>query len=346
MPITGYEVQYQRDDDNTDSDFSDATSVTISTPNTTEFEHENVEGGTGVMWEYRVRAVNGNGAGDWTGNDDARVQVPARDPSAPMLTASAISDTEILLEWNVPQNNGTMITGYEVQQWGGTSWDSDLLIGDADTADTTAFTVAMLTGGEEYFFRVRAAPGGDWSGMTPDNATTGAASATTMTGVPGSTGPDSVGQAQKRPPITPLRSHGLPRLTVAPISPATRSRSGTAPAAVGWAEATLADDAASYEDENLASSTRYYYIVRAVNMDGPGSWSPFLTVATTGGNPDAPMLDAAPLSVSSIRLTWNVPNNNGTPITGYELQQVGSTPNPTRWCLGRCANGARVRGRQ
>ena len=47
----------------------------------------------------------------------------------------------------------------------------------------------------------------------------------------------------------------------------------------------------SYKDEGLLSSTRYYYIVRALNP-GAGPWSDFLTAFTTPGNPDAPMLTA------------------------------------------------------
>lgn len=321
LPITGYEVQYQRDDDDSDSDWTDATTVTISSPNTLRFVHENVEGGAAVNWEYRVRAVNGNGGGAWTADDGVQVQVPARAPSAPMLTASAISDTEILLEWNVPQNNGTPITGFEVQQWDGTSaYGSDLLDGDADTPTTTAFTVGMLTGGTEYFFRVRAAPGGEWSGDTEDNSTTGAASATTMTGVPGA--PTlTLGTGDDEPTHNTLAftwkapSDGGSDITGYQVQIWDDTSSS-------WmAEATLEEDVLEYEDEDLASSTRYYYRVSAVNMQGAGPWSAFLTAATTGGNPDAPMLSATALSGSSIRLSWNVPDNNGTPITGYDLRR-------------------------
>ena len=72
-PITGYNIQYQRDDDNTDSDWSDATLVEYNTPTKTEFVHKNVPGGADVMWEYRVQAVNGSGAGKWTLPDENSV---------------------------------------------------------------------------------------------------------------------------------------------------------------------------------------------------------------------------------------------------------------------------------
>ena len=66
LPITGYVVQYQRDDDDDDGDWSDATLVQFNTPTATNFVHEDVPGGAGVTWEYRVRAVNGHGPGTWS----------------------------------------------------------------------------------------------------------------------------------------------------------------------------------------------------------------------------------------------------------------------------------------
>ena len=50
--------------------------------------------------------------------------VPARAPSPPVLTATALNDTEILLEWNKPFDNGTDIDGYVVQRFDNEgSWD-------------------------------------------------------------------------------------------------------------------------------------------------------------------------------------------------------------------------------
>ena len=67
-------------------------------------------------------------------------------------------------------------------------------------------------------------------------------------------------------------------------------------------DGTTDDTPYSYTAEELASSTRYYYIVRAVNSDGAGPWSAFVTGVTTGGNPDAPTLTATALSGTSIKL--------------------------------------------
>ena len=64
--------------------------------------------------------------------------------------------------------------------------------------------------------------------------------------------------------------------------------------------------------------------MRAVNSDGNGPWSANVSGVTTAGNPDAPVLTATALSETSIQLDWNTPNDNGTPIAGYELAEMES----------------------
>ncbi len=345
-PLTGFVVQFQRDDDNDATDgWADATTVTIDSPTTLFYEHKNVEGGTDVMWEYQVQAVNSSGGGAWA---RASVPVPARAPSPPVLTATALSDTEILLEWSKPIANGSNIDGYEVQMWDGDDFSNDnLLAGITDTSETTAFTVSEdLTGGTEYFFIVRAltdtADEGLWSsgGAAVPTDTTDAASVTTADGVPGaptlalgtvSSGDDpnvpthnSITFTWERPANggSDTTSYEIRRWnseTSAWVAEA------TVPADADKEEADTAEGRTySYADEGLLSSTRYYYIARAINSAGAGPWSDTLSGVTTGGNPDAPMLSAALEGTSAIKLSWNVPNNNGTAITGYELQRRDS----------------------
>ena len=69
------------------------------------YTHEDVPGGT--MYEYRVRAVNGNGEGPWSDTASVSLDVPARAPDAPVLTATVTGPKDILLEWTVPNSNGS-----------------------------------------------------------------------------------------------------------------------------------------------------------------------------------------------------------------------------------------------
>ena len=59
-------------------------------------------------------------------------------------------------------------------------------------------------------------------------------------------------------------------MQAAPISPATKLRIWDSATSQWVAEATPAAADISYADEGLANGTTYYYILRAMNDDGPG----------------------------------------------------------------------------
>ena len=346
-PITGYMVQYVRDDDNAATPveiqtlFSAATTVPISTPTTETWDHDNPEGGiedgTNFAWSYRVAAVNSSGAGDWS--DKLRVGTPPRAPAAPMLTATALSDTEILLEWNVPTSNGTTIDGYDVRRWNedATNWGTDLLFDDpdvvgddTDSASTTALTVVRLVGGTEYFFAVRAqaaAEGDDglWSaeGVTASPVSTaGAESATTPDGVPGAPALDTVDNSDIDDDDV-----GTVRLTLT-LATADGGSDITRYELQIWynGQWNAADDLEANDDpqviEDLTPGVRYYFATRAHNSVGPGPWSsPVASAVAKIGPPDAPALKAMAIDGESIKLTWTAPEANGSTIIAYELQR-------------------------
>ena len=331
-PITSYEVQYQRTDDGGD------TPGTVDAADLADWSDDAVIGGTptpptALTWThmqapglstfvYRVRAVNGSGAGAWSENSTSAVVI-ARGPDAPMLTATAVGDDEIMLQWTIPGNNGTPIQGFAIQQWNpDATWGDNLLptvsregAVTINTPTLTVFIVDSLASGTKYYFRIQALVGGDWS--TADDTMAGAASATTMAGTP-------------EMPVTaavPTTGDETDSITVswleAPPSGGSdilgyqiRVWDGSA-----WAmEGSPAADALMYKDEGLAPGTRYYYILAARNSMGYGPWSAAATAMTAAGNPDAPTLTATATGADSIQLTWNVPDANGATITGYDLQ--------------------------
>ena len=89
-------------------------SIARARPRVLQYVHTGREGGS--TYEYRVRAVNGNGDSGWS-DAVASIDIDTRGPEAPVLTATAVGSTEIVLQWNVPETNGTVIDGYEIQQW-------------------------------------------------------------------------------------------------------------------------------------------------------------------------------------------------------------------------------------
>ena len=168
MPITGYEVQYQRDDDeDDDDDWTDATVVHFNTPTTTEHKHEDVEGGS--FYEYRVRAVNGNGPGQW------HVGWPRRVTVAHKSTVRARVDGYGHRHRRGPSrvdNSGGQRYDYRwlrhsfsgtVTTFGDHNEDARDLLADAmDSADTTLFTVEWPYGRDGVLLRNPSQEGRRW----------------------------------------------------------------------------------------------------------------------------------------------------------------------------------------
>ena len=327
-PITEYEVQYQRDDDD-DGDWSGASLGTPNPPAALGWTHMQAPGGSTI--EYRVRAVNGSGAGEWS--DELQQTVSNRPAAAPMLTATAVGDDEILLQWTIPEDNGTEIQGFEIQQWDDSNADADrhewgtanLLTGGAsagDDADLTVFGVTPLEAGKKYYFRIRASNdplAGNWS-TANDDTMVGAASATTEAGTPSMVMIASavLGTGDDADSITLMWTEpnsGGSDITGYQL----RVWDGS-----NWM--TLASPAAGatmYKHDGLATGMRYYYTLAARNSMGLGPWSDAASAMTAAGYPDAPMLTAVATGATSIQLTWTVPDSNGATITGYELQKMG-----------------------
>ena len=352
FPITSYELQYQRVDDNdvvADNqadidDWSDAISVTPTPATSLMFTHKNIPGD--AIFHYRVRAVSARGEGAWFPPDgtDFTLETDPRDPAMPVLTATATGMTNILLEWTVPDTNGKPITGYDLAYQIGDS--TDWVAIDLDPADTsddqgpaatdTLLDHSELASGTKYTYRIRAQPQTGDAGWSTDNP-----SATTQTGTPGrplmfaadatDTPATDDGEAEVVGSITltwmppgvvnendPVDDGGsdLTGYEIQILDTSTRT----------WVdEATVAADVSTYTDEDLEPGKTYYYILRAVNAEGAGAWTAFQSTTAGVGPPAVPVLTAESAGRNSINLSWTVPNNNGTPITGYQVQRTLET---------------------
>ncbi len=318
-PITKYEVQYQRDDDDDDDNWDDASLGTPNPPAALTWTHMQAPGGSTI--EYRVRAVNGSGAGEWS--EELRQVVAARAADAPMLTATAVGDDEILLQWTIPEDNGTGITGFNIQQWDSTTdpsapvWGTvNLLTAGGMDSDTelTVFSVTPLSAGTKFYFRIQATgtPPGEWSAENIADA----ASDTTVAGLP---------DAPTITSVTAGMGDDADSITVVWTAPNSGGSDILGYELRKWdgsnwmLEASPAAGATMYKDEGLAPGMRHYYVLAARNSMGRGPWSDEMSVMTETGNPDAPMLTAVATGADSIQLSWTVPDSNGATITGYQL---------------------------
>ena len=287
----------------------------------------------GATYYYAVRAVNSSGAGAWSAIVQASAEID--NPDAPTLTATAIDATSIRLSWNVPEDNGTTITGYELQRWvptengDGGDWADANLLG-ADPYTITQFIDRDdddmgLDPGTKFYYRVRAVPqlndgGSDdaeagWSADDMDDA----ASAATLGATPTATRELAATQG------------GAGTINLNWLAPTTDNgfeitgyevyRWGNS----SWNLVTTTDDDLSgdsdYEDEDLAAGSTHYYIVRAMNSQGAGAWSNIDNATVAASAPDTPVLVLTPTGTSTIQISWAVPAANGDTIEGYMLQK-------------------------
>ena len=76
--------------------------------------------------------------------------------------------------------------------------------------------------------------------------------------------------------------------------------------------ATKAASATTHTDTGIVTGSIHYYIVRALNSNGSGKWSGFVSDTTAITDPDAPTLTATTRGTNSIQLTWTAAVLNGT----------------------------------
>ena len=71
----------------------------------------------------------------------------------------------------------------------------------------------------------------------------------------------------------------------------------------------------------MQPGTTRHYQLRARNQAGWGKFSQFATAATLTGVPAVPRLTARSNGSTEIQLAWTQPDDRGSEIDGYELQQ-------------------------
>ena len=211
--------------------------------------------------------------------------------------------------------------------WNATVGTSGNLLATGDTV-TEFVDTDGLAAGTKYYYRIRALPQDGDAGWSATNVSDVSedASATTHGDTPGSpewaTGDfnastSSLALTWEEPTVT-----GGSAITGYEL----RIWNGSS-----WVVEDTLGNVLTYPDMNLDAGTKYYYIVRAINSQGAGLWSEYKAGTTSPDNPDAPVLTATPTGMTTVRLTWTVPDDNGMAITSYVLERWDpeAQPNPT-----------------
>jgi hypothetical protein len=111
---------------------------------------------------------------------------------------------------------------------------------------------------------------------------------------------------------TPPASDGGSAVAVYNVYRGTSS-GGETPLATGVSGTT-------YHDTAVTNDTTYFYEVTAVNAIGEGPLSNERSATpSTAAVPGAPSLSGTALRGGGVRLTWAVPSDGGSPITGYKI---------------------------
>ena len=311
-PITGYEYQKSQ----TSGEFDDVWTEVSGGASTREVV---ILGLTGAIpYHFRIRAVNSQGSGDFTGMGAIAYEGSTPEPGAPTNLTATSGGNSVALSWDEVSAVGiSVITRYEYQRsQTSDTFDDRWITVDGGTA-AREVTVSGLKGAIAHYFRVRAV----------NNYGEGAASL----------------EADAIAYDGPTAEPGAPRNLTATSGDRSLILNWEAPNVIGasaitgykyqWSASptfgstwtTVSEDTREVTISGLAGATNYYFRVQAVNSYGEGAISPAVSGTSYDGltaEPGVPRNLSALPGYGHVTLTWIFPNHRGASrITRYEYQQ-------------------------
>ncbi len=304
-PIAHYEVQWS----------PDGTGNWRSAGRTPDAEIRTFKQGGmtfGTTRYYRVAARNGVALGQWS-DPPVSATTLAGVPGMPNLTARAADANTIALTWTVPADNGSPIVLFQLE-WSADGSDGSWARLANPSASDTSYSDGGLDPGTERHYRIRAVNGatpGEGSWSTVRNATT----------------PPAVPDA----PILRAEVNGQNAIDVIWDPPFDDGGADITGYELQWSAdgaensysrlTSPSASARSYTHSGLQPGTTRHYQLRARNRAGWGEWSFPASAVTLTGVPAAPNLTVRANGASEIKLSWTKPDDRGSDIFGYHLQQ-------------------------
>ncbi|MBT8479032.1 MAG: fibronectin type III domain-containing protein, partial [Gemmatimonadetes bacterium] len=224
----------------------------IATTSQTTYEDGGLSPAT--TYDYRVRAVNGEGLESGLSNEDSATTLDASGPTTPTnLVATAAGTDRIDLDWTASSDPESGIAGYRIFRDGS----------QVGQTAQTSYSDSGLSPATEYEYRVRAVNGDGLESEFSDPAT-----ATTFDATPPT--------APQNPAATPVGTERIDLSWTASDDPETGIlgyrvfRDGSE---IGTTAQTV------YQDDGLSPATEYDYYIVAVNGGGLES-QPSATVSS------------------------------------------------------------------
>ena len=300
--ITGYEIHWS-------ADGAENSYRRLTSPSGSARSYTNTGLQPGTTRYYQVRARNRAGLGEFSFPASATTLTGV--PAAPGLTVRANGATEIKLTWTKPDDRGSDIQRYEIEESDdGNSWG---LLSSSISAGDTEYVHTGLSGGTTKHYRIRAVNGngdGQWSATR--NARTDAG------------GPDA--------PVLTLTVVDDNQIDLSWTVPANngstirgywveRSTDGNEP----WERLTSRNTTTTYSDDDLYRGMTRHYRVAAFNGAGTGPYSDVKSATTTGTPATAPepptYLRFSNVGLNQVTLAWDPPTDDGgAPVSGYEYE--------------------------
>ncbi|CAM3823180.1 Ig-like domain-containing protein [Smaragdicoccus niigatensis] len=259
----------------------------------------------GQAYTFTVTAVNAVGesapsASSASATPDGKPDTPA----APTVTAG---DASVQVNWSPPNNTGTPITSYTLQ-----ISPAPPSGGSQKTGLTgTSYNWTGLENGVPYTFQVQAKNGApDPSNWSPSSA------AATPAGKPATPAAPTAARS------TSVVNGGTIDVSwAAPNSNGADITSYTVTASPGGSSQQVSATSATFT--SLNKSTAYTFTVTATNKVGTSSPSSPSNSVTPFGLPDAVTSVSATAGDGQVTLSYSAPNDNGSPITSYEVSMNG-----------------------
>ncbi len=298
--ITGYDLQWRESPSGSWTDWSSEV---------TESPHTITGRTNGTAYEVRVRAKNSAGNSAYSDASQAATpKAPVPDaPAMPIVTVSVAG--ELSVSWNVPNDNGTAITGYNVNY---KKSSAPRFSNWPHSGTSTSTTITGLETNTEYAITVSAesAAGKSW-----DSAW----------------GYGTTATIPWKPVVTAERHDDMIEVSWEAYNGGAaindydvQYRQVTTPAG-SWTEHTHTGTDRSTTISGTTANAGYEVRVRATNGAGTGDWS---NVKTTLTKPEKPDVSVGP-GPRELIVNWTAPPNGGAAISDYDVQYKASSE--TTW---------------
>jgi len=289
----------------------------------------------GTAYVFRVAAINRFGIGAYSANS-AEV-TPYGIPATPSAPTCISGNTQVIINWVAPANNGSAITDYAIQRKLNGQADSAYQNVTDGVSTATTYTNTGLVNGAGYIFRVAAINARGASAWSAGSAFV----------VP-STSPDAPTSLVAATPYNAATNVGglvslswtAPANNGALISDYIIERKLDGQPNSSFVQVLDAVSPAVTASIASINGTSYVFRVAAKNIKGQGSYSANSNVATPSIKPSVCPPPICTKGFNQVTLNWSPATSNGAAITNHIVQRKISGQADTAYVSFNTGSGA------